>query len=127
MSLNIKIITIDHKDQRYETVGDWVWSSTGNLTIFVSNMGDWRKEFLVAIHELIEVFLCRERGITQEQVDSFDMQFEATREIGNTDEPGDSVLAPYHKEHFFATTLERAICQELGVDWFDYEKIINSL
>ena len=127
MSLNIRIQTIPHNKQRYATVGDWVWTSTGNLTIYVSDLGDWRKEFLVARHELDEVMLCRERGITQEEVDQYDMAYEARRLPGDTSEPGDSLLAPYRKEHFFATTQERAMAHELGIDWTIYEDAINSL
>ncbi len=127
MSLNIRIRTIDHNKQRYDTVGDWRYTSGENLVITVSNMGDWRKEVLVAIHELTEVVLCRHRNITQESVDKFDMDFEAKRLKGDLSEPGDSSLAPYNKEHKFATILERAIAIELGVDWIDYEKTINSL
>lgn len=128
MSLNIRIITVDHSKQRYDTCGDWEWSSAGNLTITVSNMGDWRKEVLIAIHELTEVMLCRERGITQEEVDNFDKSYEETRSPDDiTSEPGDHPLAPYRKEHFFATNIERLICAELGVDWENYEKVIQSL
>jgi hypothetical protein len=128
MSLNIKIVTVDHDKQRYPTVGDWEWSSSDELTITVSNMGDWRKEILVAVHELVEVMLCRERGISQKEVDDFDIAYEANRLPNDTtSEPGDHPLAPYSNEHFFATNIERLFCQELGINWSEYEKIIYSL
>lgn len=127
MSLNICIRTIPHEDQRYATVGDWYNTSGDNIRIAISNMGDWRKEIAVAMHELIEYALCRERNISQDDVDDFDRNFEARRLEGNTDEPGDDPSAPYHYEHQFATIIERAICLELGLDWKEYEKTINSL
>src|SRR5258706_10041977 len=123
----ITIIIIDHKQQRYKTVGDWQWDKKGNLIITVSNMKDWRYNFLVAFHEQIEVMLCRARGITQEQVDNFDIEYEARRLPTDESEPGDSVLAPYHNEHMFATKLEIEMAKELGVDWNEYENKINSL
>lgn len=127
MSLNIKINTIDHKKQRYETVGDWHYISGDNLNIHVSNMGDWRKEALVAIHEQVEALLCRNMGIKQDLVDDFDIEFEKHRKEGNTDEPGDDPKAPYKRQHFIATTIERILCAEFGLDWNEYEKVINSL
>ncbi len=124
----ILISTIDHSKQRYDTCGDWQWNKYGNLSITVSDMKDWRYNFLVGFHELIEVMLCRARGVTQEQVDDFDKEYEARRlPEDTTSEPGDSILAPYHKEHIFATKLEQLMAEELGVDWNMYENKINSL
>lgn len=128
LSLRIFIRSKPHSEQRYDTCGDWEFDpKDGSLTITVSNLQDWRQEFCVAVHELIEVMLCKHRGITQEEVDNFDMAFEEVRQEGNTDEPGDDPLAPYRKEHFFATSIERLLAAELGVDWNEYEKAINSL
>jgi hypothetical protein len=43
------------------------------------------------------------------------------------EEPGDSSEAPYHKEHVFATKIERMIADELGVDWDVYEKHLDEV
>ena len=40
---------------------------------------------------------------------------------------GDNVNAPYRKEHFFATNLERLFASELGVDWFEYDRYVDAL
>jgi hypothetical protein len=127
MSLCIKIKTVEHKDQRYDTVGDWYYTSEGNLVINVSNLGDWRKEALIAVHELIECILCRERNISEEEVTDFDITFENNRKPGNKNEPGDDLNAPYHYEHQFASIIERAIALELGINWQEYEKSLNNL
>ena len=71
--MNVKIVTIPHEEQRYPTVGDWVVNGD-NLYISVSKMSDPRYELLVAVHELVEVLLCKERGISQVLVDKFDME-----------------------------------------------------
>lgn len=125
MDITIKIIP--HGQHRYETCGDW-WSDddAGNLELRVSDMGDWRKEALVAVHELVEVLICKQRGITTEQVDVFDKAFEATREEGD-EEPGDDPACPYRREYFFATSIERLLAAELGVDWAEYDKAIADL
>jgi hypothetical protein len=128
MSLRIIISTVPHSKQRYETIGDWTYLENGDLNIVISNLGDWRKEALIAIHELIESLLCKARNITPEQVDRFDLQYEKDRlPTDSVSEPGDSMDAPYHKEHFFATSIERMLAGELNVEWFDYEESIYRL
>jgi hypothetical protein len=128
LSLRIHILTKPHSDQRYDTCGDWLFDKQdGSLIIYVSNLGDWKQELCVAVHELIEAMLCKDLGITDELVTEFDEDFESKRVEGNTDEPGDSPDAPYKAQHFFATSLERLLAAELGVDWKEYEEAINNL
>ena len=124
--MKIIIETIPHKKQRYPTVGDW-YTRKGVLHIRVSKMKDWRHELLVALHELVEVNLCKQRGISEKIVDAFDIAFEKARKPGNDDEPGDDPKAPYRKEHFFATNIEALMSAELGVDWAKYEKEVYGL
>jgi hypothetical protein len=124
--IDVKIIP--HNQQRYETVGDWYFNPDNNrLTIRVSSMRNKLYEFLVAFHEQAEAMLCLERGICEKEITLFDKHFEARRAQGNTDEPGDDPRAPYRKEHFFATSVERLMAAELGVDWRKYEEAVNSL
>lgn len=124
--MNIYVKRIPHSEQRYETIGDW-WFDKGVLQIRVSDLGNWKMESAIIIHELCEVLLCQARGIRQEQVDNFDINFEQQRVPGNFDNPGDSPDSPYRKEHFFATTIERLLCAELEIDWKEYEDKINNL
>lgn len=128
--MNISIKTIPHAEQKYPTVGDWRFEDNGDLTIRISSMNNWKHELLVAFHEIAEVALCMDRNIATETVDAFDMNFEVERAEGKhgvDDEPGDSKDAPYRKEHFFATNVERMLAAELGVDWDDYNKAVVSL
>lgn len=125
--MKITIETIPNKNHPYSTCGDWRRDLDGTLRINVSEeIGD-KYALLVAIHELVEVALCEERGITTQAVDDFDKAFEAQREEGDESEPGDSPAAPYRREHFFATNIERQMAHELGVDWASYEDSINAL
>jgi hypothetical protein len=43
------------------------------------------------------------------------------------DEPGHDPKAPYNKEHIFAEKIERQIAEELGVDWEEYSRVVESL
>lgn len=125
--MKIIIETIPHASHRYPTCGDWFRDSDGTLHIKVSEeIGD-KFALLVALHELIEVTLCEERGMACEQVDKFDIAYEKTRAENDDGEPGDSPDAPYRKEHFFATSIERLMCAEMGIEWNKYESDIFKL
>lgn len=119
--MNITITTIPHEQHRYSTVGDWTFDQYGDLTVKVSHLSDWRRELLLQVHELIEAGLCKHEGITQEEVDAFDMGFK------EDSEPGDESNAPYREPHCFATGIERLLCARLGIDWKDYERELFDL
>jgi hypothetical protein len=125
MSVNIKIKTIPHSEQRYETVGDWWFDDAGDLQIRVSDLHNWKYEALVAFHELAEVLLCKDRGITTEMVDEFDKDYEARRKPGDDSEPGDDPKAPYRREHCFATGVERLLAAALDVSWSEYADAVE--
>jgi hypothetical protein len=114
---------------RNRQCGDWTYDDK-RLTAIAAKMGNQDFEFLVAFHEMIEAYLCRKRGITDEQVTAFDAMFEKEREQGlhgPDDEDGDDPRAPYHFEHAFATGMEKMMAAELGVDWTEYEAAISAL
>lgn len=126
--MNIILDTIPHHAQRYPTVGDWIEDGRGHLRhVRVSEMGNEDYHFLVALHEMIEAWLCLKRGVSQESVDAFDQTFEAARPEGDDREPGHEPDAPYHREHVFAEKIERMVAEELGVDWDAYDKTVGAL
>lgn len=137
LSLRIDIRSIPHAHQRYNTCGDWYTFKDGGMEtmkIFVSSLPTREEMYLIAIHELIEAFLCECRGITQTEVDRFDKDFESKRCRGDSDlsmnpceEPGDDPSAPYYKQHQFATGIERILAAEARVSWLEYEQHINEL
>ena len=127
--LNISIKTIPHKKHRYETVGDY-FDKDGKTHILVSDMNNEDYELLVAIHEILEQHLCKKRGIKEKDITKFDIAFEKRRAAGKEPEdaePGDHPNAPYRKEHFFATNIERTVALELGVNWAAYDDKVMSL
>lgn len=125
--MRIVIETIPHCDHRYPTVGDWFYTPDGTLHIKVSQLSDWRREALIAVHELVEVLLCKHDGISTEQVDAFDKKFEAERLPDDNSEPGDESDAPYRKQHCIATGIERVLAANLDVDWKAYEQELSNL
>jgi len=125
--MNIALKSIPHKEQRYETCGDWVFFPNGSLSITVSDTGNEDHAFLVALHEMVEAWLCQKRGIPEQSITDFDVAYEAARPEGDDSEPGDQPDAPYQKEHQFATKIERMMAEELGVDWDEYENALYAL
>lgn len=123
----IVIKTVPHSRQRYNTVGDYYYTIWGTRLILVSKMGDWRNEIPVAIHELIETTLCRNDGVTDEDVDRFDLEHDQNRAPGDASEPGDDPNAPYHSQHVYATKVEAEVCKKLGLDWEVYDVGIQQL
>jgi hypothetical protein len=120
---SIKRITIEvipHSQQRYNTCGDWQFDDKGNLTMRVSEMPKtgWKGPMLVAVHELVEAILCRDRDITTKMVDDFDLKFDPVK---NDHEPGDDPKCPCRKEHCVATGIERILVAEFNLDWLPYE------
>lgn len=124
--MKITIQVIPHDKQVYPTVGDWRWDGD-DLNIYVSSMNNWRYEMLVAFHEMAECLMCKHRGIEQQAVDEFDIQYEKLRKRGDTSEPGDDPSAPYYREHQTATILERILAMELDVNWQKYDETVGGL
>lgn len=118
------VIRVSDK-MRYATAGDY-YEENGKLVIEVFNQGDDRKSMLIAIHELVEHLLCKQRGVTNEQIDTFDFEYEKNREEDDdTSEPGDDPDCPYRDEHRFAMIMEQMMAHEMGVDWHEYDQNIK--
>lgn len=125
---NITVKTVPDDQQRYNTVGDYYIDKDGNRVFVVSDMKDWRYEFLVVLHEFVESALCKNRNISDTEIDTFDFEYEKNRDKNDgISEAGNSPDAPYFKEHQVATKIEKMLAEELNVDWDEYMKITEKL
>jgi hypothetical protein len=129
--LNIRINTIPHRLQQYDTVGNY-WHDVDSggaevLEIRVSRMRDRRYEFLVALHEMIEAFVCEWRRIPFAAITGFDIEYERNRREGDRSEPGAAPGAPYRAEHQLAECVERIVARELRVNWRRYDRAVARL
>lgn len=129
-SLQVNIEVIPHSKQRYDTCGDY-WIEDNIMQIRVSDIGNADYEFLVAIHEFIEAYLCLKEGIDYEKITEFDKHFEKMRtafpDLVGEMEPGDHDNAPYQKEHKIASMMEKWLADNMKIDFEDYTKKVNSL
>jgi hypothetical protein len=95
-------------------MGDWTVDPAGMLHIKVTSTGDWRYDALLAIHELVEALLCRDKDISQDAVDQFDLNF------SGKGEPGDEQTAPYYQQHQEAFVIEHTLSFFLTVNFLQY-------
>jgi len=118
--LNTVIITIPHKFQEYNTLGNY--KRVNNVTYFmISDCNNEWYEYMIALHELIEETLTRKRGISEEVITDFDLGHL------DADDPGSLPDAPYFKEHMFAMSMERKMCKMLGLDWNLYDSVCSKI
>lgn len=122
--MRIVIETIPHQNQRYDTCGDWWSDADGTWQIRVSAMNQPWAEFLVGLHELVEMALCVRDGVEEQAVTDFDTGWEP---IGNLLEPGDDPTAPYYEQHQAACGIERMVAAQLGISWPWYEATVDAL
>lgn len=125
--MKITIETVPHKQQRYDTCGDWMTdAATGDITIRVSEeltAGDLGRYYftLVGIHELVEAVMCVNHFIPEDEVTEWDVEHDFLPE------PGAHPEAPYHDEHVAAEVVERLFAVLLGIEWNEYGKAVQAL
>lgn len=125
----IYLEVIPKEKMRYDTLGDY-FEDSGIIKVQVVDCGNEDYEFLIGLHEMIEMYLSKKKGIKEEDITDFDVNFEKERKNGlhsKFEEPGDSQFAPYKDCHFFATTIERLVANKLGIDWLKYEENTNKI
>ena len=118
---HINIAFINHDCQRYDTAGDYQELSPCVWNVHVSKMGNWRYQYMVMIHELVEMGLTRHNGVDWKDIDKFDM------DNPDLEDPGTCPKAPYHHEHMFAMRIEKMLCTAFGISWDEYNKAFDRL
>lgn len=113
----IVIEALSKVEMRYDTLGDWFTDTDGDSHIQVVGVHPLthNEAFLVALHELVEMKLCHDHGVSVEDVDRFDLAYTGEGE------PGDAWDCPYRKEHRAAMLVEHFVASMLGL--YDYGKI----
>lgn len=147
MLIDYEVVPYDQ--MRYETIGDYWYGvreiadakggeprMVPTLFIRVAKMSDSRYEWLVFIHEMIELTLARIAGIEEPVIKLWDENYEYAREVRSAaacgcevtedSEPGEDPHAPYHKQHVLAEICERTVAFFLGVSWVAYTAEVMS-
>jgi len=125
---NISICFISHKQQRYDTAGDWQLEPDGTLHIDISQTGDDKMNFCLMMHEIVESLTYMfKRGFdpnAAKMVDEFDLDMLKT---APDDEPGGDPEAPYYAEHMLASEVENAIIAQVQLDVNKYARVVGAL
>jgi len=125
MKLSVKINTIPHDQHLYTTVGCWFWEKLNqddtSIHIRVSRNLPNDDIFLVALHELVESYLCSKKNISTSQVNDWDMK------NPDVEEPGEVAGAPYFQEHKDANDIEKLMCEKLNLNWDEHNKKLENL
>lgn len=136
----IVIDFVDHESQRYDTVGDYPPNQTMDslreyppaepITYFLISKLDHFRSHAVLLHELEEKFENIRTGVTDEQIDEFDKEFNRRENFGPINmypEPGLDPDNPAHVGHMKADVIERMHILNMEDDWIDYEAEIEEL
>jgi hypothetical protein len=111
----------DHPD-----IGSWKCNLDGSPAfIGAADTGNDVSNAAILLHEFVEAFLCWLHGVAEEEVTRFDQAWFKEEEgpVGHlSEEPGDDVMAPYHKEHLTAELFEREFIEQCGMSWEEHEK-----
>ena len=115
---------IPHQEHRYDTLGDY-WQDGDTLHFRTSDLGDWRYNFSVLLHEFVEYAVLLHKGVPEADVLAFDLAVPSDSPFA--DDPGFDPKAPYHKEHVLADTLERLLSIFLDFEVSDPWKAADKL
>lgn len=91
------------------------------LEVRVAPMSDWRYEVALAFHEAFEGALCKQNGVTVQEVDEFDRAYDLAHPNQPDLNAGDEQTAPYRAEHNYATIVDRLFIGACGLNWKDYD------
>ena len=110
----IEINFIPKEKQRFECYkasgcADYFMLPRGLLVINISRSEAWRPQWLVLLHEIIEIILVLHKKISFIEIDKFDISH------SDSEDPGALKSAPYHKQHIIALFLESYIARKISV------------
>ena len=93
--------SVDPSLMRYVTTGDWeIAGDLVSITVADYGMRD-NNAFLVALHELVESFVCNNDGIKEKQ------------------------MLDENTHHMIATDVERIVCNAIGIDWDEHKNWVQ--
>lgn len=134
--MKINIYTVHQRQHRFTTIGDWKLEYhprqpmpgrhrnahplvPRELTLWITEMPDWRWWISVLVHELVEVCYCMVKGITNKECDDFDAFYEAEYDAGRiprSQEAGYDKRCPYRVGHVWGDRVSWVVDKLLRTD-----------
>lgn len=113
------------KKMRYNTFGDYFIKKDRLVFQIVDHKKDIYTK-LTLLHEMIEYFMLEYKGIPIDAIDEFDIAFEKDPDrVAKYGEPGADPSAPYRHEHSVAEISCQFICEQLGIDYEQYNNCLD--
>lgn len=113
--LDLKKLKFEVRDiMRYNDVGDYF-----DNTIVAYDFKDDVVTNAIFLHEFIEYTLIKSAGIDPALIDKFDTDKSSPAKF-----PEEFIL--YGKFHDLANTVERQFIENLGLNWEEHDKVINT-
>lgn len=128
--MNMIFKTVTMKEQPFLTQGDWQTDKDGNMVSTIAECEDWRFWAIVAIHEMVEYFICKLRGVTIEDCNKFDAMYEEGYRSGKIPldkEAGYDKRCPYHRGHVWGDRFAWVLAKLLRVKIKDYNRYMDKL
>jgi len=114
--LDLKKLKFELRDiMRYDDVGDYFGD-----TIVAYDFKDEVVSNAIFLHEFIEYTLIKSAGIDPTLIDKFDMDKASPEEF-----PEEYAL--YEKFHDLANLVERQFIENLGLNWEEHDKVVNTV
>jgi hypothetical protein len=119
--MNTIIMYVPHSTQLYDTAGDYRELGNGWMELRISNLENPDYEHALTVHELLEDYSRRKRGISTAEIDEWDFAH-----INHPD-PGSIPGCPYFVDHKWATEIEKLIIAHYGHEWPAYDESFEKL
>jgi hypothetical protein len=114
--LDLKKLKFELRDiMRYDDVGDYFGD-----TIVAYDFKDEVVSNAIFLHEFIEYTLIKSAGIDPSLIDKFDIDKASPEEF-----PKEYAL--YEKFHDLANLVERQFIENLGLNWEEHDKVVNTV
>jgi len=118
--INTEIIPSLDK-MRYYTYGDYYLKDNGDLKFEIVDHNNDDYTYLTLVHELLEYFLLRKKGVNIDDIDNYDKTFEEDPErVRLYFEPGADPTCPYKEEHDYANTVVKYLCDKTGLNYNEW-------
>ena len=121
--LTIFVRSIPMSWNLFSTAGNWGVGEDGSILVTLTETSDWRYQAIVLMHEMTEIFWCKNNAVTGEACDAFDAIWEKELNSGihrPEEEAGFDKRCPYRGGHVWGARIEHLFCWILGVKWRVY-------
>lgn len=137
--MNIDIKSIPFKDMPYPSLDGYWDNPDGSVSFRTCSEMSEQGQFLVLIHAMTEYFMCKFKGISEPDIQAWDLKIEELIKQGKLsidEDPGYSIIidptgapiqSPYRDQHHLSTAIEALLLPFVGITEAEYYDEMESL